>query len=85
MPNHPATGLFQRFASRLRFPQLFFVTAGVFVVDLFIPDLIPFADEILLGLLTLLLGNLRRDSDETEPKTDRPPMKDVTPPGTDRS
>lgn len=81
MPSHPATGLFQRFASRLRFPQLFFVTAGVFVLDLLIPDLIPFADEILLGLLTLLLGNLRRDSAEngSNGSEDRPPMKDVTP------
>jgi hypothetical protein len=54
-----------RFASRLRFPQLFFLTAALFLVDLAIPDFIPFADEILLGLATLLLGSLRR-----KPKSD---------------
>jgi hypothetical protein len=54
-----------RFASRLRFPQLFGVVAALFALDLVIPDVIPFADEILLGLGTLLLGSLRkRDGDE---------------------
>lgn len=76
MATNPAPGLFERFASRLRFPQLFFLTAGLFVLDLLIPDLIPLVDEALLGLLTLMLGNLRRD---VEPEEERPPMKDVTP------
>ena len=49
-----------RFAERLRFPHLFLLTAGLFLLDLLIPDVIPFADEILLGLGTLLLGNLRK-------------------------
>ena len=31
-----------------------------FVLDAAIPDLIPFADEILLGLGTLLLANIRK-------------------------
>ena len=48
------------FAAGLRFPQLFLLTAALFVVDLFVPDAIPFVDEILLGLAALLLGNLRR-------------------------
>jgi hypothetical protein len=49
-----------RFAAKLRFPHLFLLTAGLFVLDLIIPDVIPFADELLLGLGTLLLGNLRK-------------------------
>ncbi len=49
-----------RFASRLRYPTLFKVVAGLFIVDLFLPDFIPFADEILLALGTLLLGALRK-------------------------
>jgi hypothetical protein len=49
-----------RWLGGLRFPTLFLITAGLFVLDLFMPDLIPFADEILLGLGTLLLGRLRR-------------------------
>lgn len=48
------------FASTLRFPQLFLITLGLFVVDLLIPDVIPFADEILLGLVTLIAASLRK-------------------------
>jgi hypothetical protein len=51
-----------RFASGLRFPYLFAAMAALFLLDLLIPDLIPFADELLLGLLTLLLGSLKRRS-----------------------
>ena len=55
----PVAALIARFAARLRYPQLFFLTAALFVLDLVVPDVIPFADEILLGLGTLLLGRLR--------------------------
>ena len=53
-------GLVTRFAAGLRFPVLFTVMAGLFVLDLFVPDLIPFADEILLALGTVFVGSLRR-------------------------
>jgi Family of unknown function (DUF6116) len=49
-----------RFAAGLRFPKLMAVTAALFLVDLIIPDMIPFADEILLGLLSLLLASLKK-------------------------
>jgi len=49
-----------RFAAGLRFPTLFKLVAALFVVDMVLPDVIPFMDEILLGLGTLLLGSLRR-------------------------
>ncbi len=55
-----------RFAGRLRFPQLFGLVASLFVIDLVVPDMIPFADEILLGLGTLLLGSLRKRRDGSE-------------------
>ena len=57
---HPIVALVSRFAANLRFPVLFFLTAGLFLLDLAIPDAIPFADELLLGLGTLLLASLRR-------------------------
>jgi hypothetical protein len=47
-----------QFARKLRFPYLAALTFVVFVIDLIAPDLIPFADELLLGLLTLLFGSL---------------------------
>ena len=55
--SNPILGPVLGFANRLRFPTLFFLTAALFVVDLLIPDFIPFADELLLGLGTILLAN----------------------------
>jgi hypothetical protein len=49
-----------RFASGLRFPRLLLLTLALFVLDLAIPDMIPFADEILLGLISLLLATLKK-------------------------
>ena len=48
------------FLGKLRFPYLFAITAVLLIIDLMLPDIIPFADEILLGLLTLLLGSIRK-------------------------
>jgi hypothetical protein len=47
-------------ASRLRFPKLLVLTTVVFVIDLIFPDALPCADEILLGLVTLLLAILQK-------------------------
>jgi hypothetical protein len=46
-----------RWCGRLSYPRLFLLAAGLFVADVVIPDFIPFADELLLGLGTLLLAN----------------------------
>lgn len=54
-------GMVLRWGSRLRFPYLFLLMAALFVFDLAIPDVVPLADEILLGLGTVLLANLKRD------------------------
>ena len=40
----------------LRFPSLFLLFAFLTLADLIVPDVIPFADEIGLAVLTLLLG-----------------------------
>jgi hypothetical protein len=53
-------GMVLRWGSRLRFPYLFLLMAALFVFDLAIPDVIPVADEILIGLATLLLANLKK-------------------------
>ena len=49
-----------RYASNLRFPKLLAITTGLFVIDLFFPDVVPFVDEILLGLISLLLASLKK-------------------------
>ena len=72
---NPITGLILRFAGRLRFPILFVLTSGLFVLNLLVPDPLPFADEILLGLFALLLGSLR---DRPTPTTEHPDSSDAT-------
>jgi hypothetical protein len=59
-----AAPLLLRYFSRLRFPWLFAVAALVFGVDLLVPDLLPFADELLFGLMTLILGAWRKRKEE---------------------
>ena len=61
-----------RWMGGLRYPQLFLLFAVLFGIDFVLPDAIPFIDELMLGLGTLLLGSLRRR------RADRP--IDVTPP-----
>ena len=71
--------LVARYATRLRFPQLFAFTGTLFLLDLLIPDLIPFMDEMMLGLLTLMLGMWRREPTTTDDNLPKPPVKDITP------
>ena len=54
---NPLLGPLMRWLGRLSYPRLFMVAAGLFFADVLIPDFIPFADELLLGLGTLLLAN----------------------------
>lgn len=56
MPN-PLIAPFLRWLGRLSYPRLFMLAGALFVADLFIPDMIPFVDEVLLGIGTLLLAN----------------------------
>ena len=51
--------LIENQATKLRFPVLLFITGGLFVLDFVIPDFIPFVDEILLGLATVILSRLK--------------------------
>ena len=63
-------GFIERFAGELRFPVLFWFTAVLFLIDLVVPDLLPFADEILLGLAALVLAAWKR---RREPPPGAPP------------
>ena len=75
-PSEVAGGLIGRMFGRLRFPQLFAVLAGLLLLDLLVPDPIPFLDELVLAVFTLLVG-LWRERDEDPYR--KPPEKDVTP------
>ena len=54
-----------RSARRLRFPKLLAVTVILFLADLCIPDFIPFADELLLGLLAIILASIKQRRRDT--------------------
>jgi len=56
----PLIAGFLAWAGRLRYPQLLALTGVLFLIDLMVPDPIPFADELLLGLATLLFGSWRK-------------------------
>ena len=53
-------GTVLRWSSGLRFPYLFMLMAVLFVFNLFIPDVVPFADEIIMGLVATVLASLRK-------------------------
>lgn len=55
------------YAARLRFPKLVALTLGLFLIDLFLPDLIPFVDEILLALVTALLASFKKKRRDVPP------------------
>jgi Family of unknown function (DUF6116) len=55
----PVQDLVGRLAGRLRFPWVFALLVVLFVADLLVPDPIPFVDELMLGLLTFLVGSWR--------------------------
>lgn len=58
---------FLKYLESLRFPWLMLITLVLFFVNLFIPDAIPFVDEILLGLIAALLARLKRKKPESTP------------------
>lgn len=51
----------QRFVSRLRFPQLFLLTAALALINFFVPDPVPLVDELLLAAVAALLGALKKN------------------------
>ena len=67
----PIIAAFLRWASGLRFRQLFYLTAGLFVMTVLVPDFVPFADEILFGLLALLFASWKKP----EPRTPDAPRR----------
>ena len=52
------------FLGRLRFPWLFGIFAAVFAMDVLVPDVLPFVDEIMIGIATIVLSQLRRRKEE---------------------
>ena len=56
-----------RWLGKLSFPRLFLLSTILVLLDLAVPDFIPFADELLLGLATLLLARWKKKPDAGKP------------------
>jgi cadmium resistance protein CadD (predicted permease) len=61
MSSRALIAMFLNFASQLRFRNLFLVVIGLFFFNLLIPDFIPLIDEIMLGLLAIVLGSWKSE------------------------
>lgn len=59
-------------AARLERPRLLALIGGLFLLNLLVPDVLPFIDEILLGLGTLFLASRKKPE---------PPIPPTMPPG----
>ncbi|MCU0304543.1 MAG: hypothetical protein MUC56_10850 [Thermoanaerobaculales bacterium] len=70
----PITAIVDRLAPGIRHPWLLAILAGLLAIDLVLPDPIPFIDEAVLALLTVLVASWRTRRDEP-----RSPPVDVTP------
>ncbi len=66
--------LLERFLPRIRSPWLVVLLAALLVADLLTPDPLPFVDEAVLAVLTVLAASWRRDDDDPG----QPPL-DITP------
>ncbi len=64
----------------LRFPGLFALLAAVTLLDILIPDLIPFVDEIILTLLTALFALWKDRRATVVTTTAGPPLPPPRPP-----
>jgi len=60
---------FLKNANQLRFKNLFFLVISLFLIDLLIPDFIPFIDEIILGLLAIILANWKKERTQDDEGT----------------
>ena len=82
--SYASQGFLQRFLGGLKFPQIFTLLAALFAIDFFLPDPIPFIDEIIFAILAIMLGMWKKRPEEVPfegtPFDGKPPEKNITPP-----
>jgi hypothetical protein len=82
--SYASQSFLQRFLGGLKFPQIFTLLATLFAIDFFLPDPIPFIDEIIFAALAIMLGMWKKRSEEVPlegtPFDNKPPEKNITPP-----
>ncbi|MEM7053359.1 MAG: DUF6116 family protein [Pseudomonadota bacterium] len=64
----------RHFLERRRFPTLLIIGAALLVLNIIIPDALPFVDEILMLIATLLIGSLRKKKEDTTELKSTPPV-----------
>lgn len=74
----PLAALISRLIPGIRYPWLLAIVAGLFAIDLVVPDPVPLLDEVVLAVLTFLVASWRTRQDD-----ERPPPRDITPPEDD--
>lgn len=62
---------FLNWARKLKYPALFKLVAGLFLLTMVVPDPIPFVDELLLGLGTLLLAKWKDPDAKAEARREQ--------------
>lgn len=60
---------FLKNANQLKFKNLFSLVISLFIIDLLVPDFIPFIDEIILGLLAIILANWKKERKQDDEGT----------------
>lgn len=58
---------------RLRHRQLFLVVASLFLIDVVVPDVVPFVDELLLAGATLWLSSRKKSQHPAPASSQQPP------------
>ena len=72
-------GPVQRFLERRRFPTLLLILAALFGANLFIPDPIPFIDEMIMLVATVIIGAFRKRRKSTKSAETESNSKDASP------
>ena len=57
---NPVVSWLTGIAGQLRFPWLLAMTVTLLLIDIVVPDLVPFVDEILLSLTAMVLASFRK-------------------------
>ena len=69
MSSASPSGPLMEFVNRLRYKNLFIFIAALLILDLLMPDMIPMLDEIILGVLTVILGNMKKKTSDDKSGT----------------
>lgn len=67
----------RRFLERRRFPTLMVLGAALFIANLLVPDPLPFVDEALMLIATVLIGSVR--SRKKSPRDSKDPRNPEDP------